>query len=449
MDRQFLECLSNLSAARLERVSEHIKQELCKRKKDTTKTDPTQFITYESQFLDETQKELLRGEVSQFSTGGRITNTWITLSDRSYGWGDTTLTPLDMSLFPCIKRTLEKLNSSVGSDQHPGLDSCLVTYYPSGQGVGYHSDFEKSLDDSAPIAVVTLGETRRVEFKTYGADLRGAADYSLLPVDGSMYTMKSGCQEVLKHRVPKGNKIKGSLGRFALSFRRVDSATTTDPVPPSPPSHQPAPPETEHRLPSLPPQEREVTVLIGTSMSKWIPSGPGFINLSTSGARLISPHPDWKGATALDMLRDLKNREPELSIGRLIVAFGTNDVRYKKGNFEAIGDALKRIVEDARSSFGIKRIFLAHLIPLRPDYRHTVANVVGYNDVVNRVAAELRCEILCWTCHFLDKSYNFNHRLFSRDGIHLNRKGYRVLSELVSWVNQIRVPFEFELERNV
>eukprot|EP00116_Pleurobrachia_bachei_P011367 sb/3471629/ len=168
-----------------------------------------------------------------------------------------------------------------------------------------------------------------------------------------------------------------------------------------------------------------------------------------SGARLISPHPDWKGATALDMLRDLKNREPELSIGRLIVAFGTNDVRYKKGNFEAIGDALKRIVEDARSSFGIKRIFLAHLIPLRPDYRHTVANVVGYNDVVNRVAAELRCEILCWTCHFLDKSYNFNHRLFSRDGIHYLSFPMAHESLNQCWVNQIRVPFEFELERNV
>ena len=63
------------------------------------------------------------------------------------------------------------------------LHSCMVTHYPGEQGVGYHTDFELSLEDGAPIVVLSLGEPRRVDFNWYSADLRGTpksnhVDYS-------------------------------------------------------------------------------------------------------------------------------------------------------------------------------------------------------------------------------------------------------------------------------
>ena len=164
--------------------------------------------------------------------------------------------------------------------------------------------------------------------------MRGAAPYSILPADGSLYVMKEGCQERYKHRVPTA---RGSGGRFALSFR-MTSKSNEAPAPPTrpQPSQTPVPlqpasplqPESVPLLPASPVQDQEVSVLLGTSLTKWIPSGPGFVNLSTSGARLVSPHPDWKGKTALEMLKEFKDREPSVGVVKVIIAFGTNDLRY-------------------------------------------------------------------------------------------------------------------------
>ena len=112
-----------------------------------------------------------------------------------------------------------------------------------------------------------------------------------------------------------------------------------------------------------------VTVLLGTSMTKRIPERPGLVNLSTSGARLVSPHKNWKGGTALEVLDKFKMSEPGVSVKNIIVAYGT--IRYAKGkhgalaNLEYLGIELRRVIESARDMFESPRIFLATLIPLR------------------------------------------------------------------------------------
>ena len=304
--------------------------------------------------------------------------------------------------------------------------------------MGYHTDFELSLEDGAPIVVLSLGEPRRVDFNWYSADLRGTPPLSIHPSEGSIYTMLSGCQEALKHRVPTAT---GCSGRFALSFRKRNVMTVPTNTPPPPPR----PPPQQNNVVVLPPppsQDQEVSVLLGTSLTKWIPSGPGFVNLSTSGARLVSPHKEWRGRTASEILEEFRRREPDIKVGKIIIAFGTNDLRYlrgKRGNppcIKHLEKSMRELIKEARNMFINVNIFLAHLIPMRPEHRFTVGNVWNFNNMINSVCYEMGCRALFWTHEFLTTSNKsnilyINNRLFCKDGIHLNRFGYSVAKKLV------------------
>jgi alkylated DNA repair dioxygenase AlkB len=444
MDRLFLQRISELSVAQLDRIVLRLSQEITSRKTKTSNSrtlDPQDFVNYEENFLNCTDVELLKGEVEQLKGQGRRKgkphNTWISNTGLVYGWDEKSLEPHDLTNYPCVAATLKRINDEHGYN----LNSCLVTYYPGEQGVGYHSDFELSLEDGAPIVVLSLGEPRKVDFNWYSADLRGTAPFSIHPSEGSIYTMKGGCQEAFKHRVPNA---RGCSGRFALSFRRMNETTVpthtevkTPPPPPPPPRLNNAP-----VLPSPPSQDQEVSVLLGTSLTKWIPSGPGFVNLSTSGARLTSPHPDWRGRTAHEILEEFRRTEPDIKVGKIIIAFGTNDLRYlrgKQGNppcMKHLESPMRALIKESRNMFKNANIFVAHLIPMRPEHRFTVGNVWNFNNIISRICFEMGCNTLFWTNEFLIRAKQsnmlyINNRLFCKDGIHLNRFGYMVAKKLV------------------
>ena len=80
-----------------------------------------------------------------------------------------------------------------------------------------HKDDEKSLDKSQPIAVVSTGAVRRVEFVDNNQESFRSNALVLEPKDCSLYVMKPGCQERLRHRVRMDRRIKEP--RISISFR--------------------------------------------------------------------------------------------------------------------------------------------------------------------------------------------------------------------------------------
>eukprot|EP00116_Pleurobrachia_bachei_P006107 sb/3466369/ len=170
MDRLFLQRISELSVAQLDRIVLRLSQEITSRKTKTSNSrtlDPQDFVNYEENFLNCTDVELLKGEVEQLKGQGRRKgkphNTWISNTGLVYGWDGKSLEPHDLTNYPCVAATLKRINDEHGYN----LNSCLVTYYPGEQGVGYHSDFELSLEDGAPIVVLSLGEPRKVDFNCF------------------------------------------------------------------------------------------------------------------------------------------------------------------------------------------------------------------------------------------------------------------------------------------
>ena len=118
--------------------------------------------------------------------------------------------------FPIVNELLDKVNLHLGSD----LNSCLVTYYPDGHsGIRLHDDFEHTLDNDQPIAVISFGAKRSIEFFHNHQSETQAPQGSFQVSEGSLYVMRAKCQEFFRHRVPQMANCNSE--RFSLSFRKM------------------------------------------------------------------------------------------------------------------------------------------------------------------------------------------------------------------------------------
>ncbi|HWX21950.1 MAG TPA: alpha-ketoglutarate-dependent dioxygenase AlkB [Candidatus Binatia bacterium] len=97
------------------------------------------------------------------------------------------------------------------------FNSCLLNLYHDGnEGVGWHSDDEKSLARNASIASLSLGAEREFRFK----HKQTQQSVSLILEHGSLLVMKDTAQAHWLHSLPKSKKSKPreSASPFARSF---------------------------------------------------------------------------------------------------------------------------------------------------------------------------------------------------------------------------------------
>jgi alkylated DNA repair dioxygenase AlkB len=96
------------------------------------------------------------------------------------------------------------------------FNSCLLNLYHDGDdGMGWHSDDEKELDASAPIASLSLGAQRKFAF-------RHKEDKTTIPVyleNASVLIMRSPTQKYWQHALLKSKKV--STSRMNLTFRKI------------------------------------------------------------------------------------------------------------------------------------------------------------------------------------------------------------------------------------
>ena len=77
-----------------------------------------------------------------------------------------------------------------------------------------------------PIAVVTVGAQRKIEFFHNYQSPSDSPVLSISPAHGSLYIMASGCQDYFRHRVPADRSCNSI--RASFSFRRVVGPTIHD-----------------------------------------------------------------------------------------------------------------------------------------------------------------------------------------------------------------------------
>ncbi|MGJ8632494.1 MAG: alpha-ketoglutarate-dependent dioxygenase AlkB family protein [Luteolibacter sp.] len=135
---------------------------------------------------------------------------WYADGGISYQYSGTKKVGLDWS--PVLLEIKERVEGVTGAS----YNSCLLNlYHHGGEGMGWHSDDEKSLEEEASIASVSFGAERKFSFKhratkeTVGMTLD----------DGSVLEMKGKTQAKWWHQLPKTKKVGDP--RINLTFRKM------------------------------------------------------------------------------------------------------------------------------------------------------------------------------------------------------------------------------------
>ena len=128
----------------------------------------------------------------------------------SYTYSGTTKEPLPWTPdLAALKSLAERLTGST-------YNSCLLNLYHHGdEGMGWHSDDERSIVRHSAIASISFGAERefRLRHKETGEKV------SVLLDSGSLLVMKDATQNHWQHCIPKSKKITSP--RINLTFRSM------------------------------------------------------------------------------------------------------------------------------------------------------------------------------------------------------------------------------------
>ncbi|MCO5230326.1 MAG: alpha-ketoglutarate-dependent dioxygenase AlkB [Chitinophagales bacterium] len=111
---------------------------------------------------------------------------------------------------------LLKLKNIVEAISKHTFNSCLLNLYHDGsEGLSYHSDNEKMLEENGAIATLSLGAERRFLFKHRMTQEK----VEILLESGSLLIMKGNTQKHWLHSIPTSKKIFSP--RISLTFRTI------------------------------------------------------------------------------------------------------------------------------------------------------------------------------------------------------------------------------------
>ena len=100
-------------------------------------------------------------------------------------------------------------------DEGVTFEVCFLNrYLNQSDHLGWHSDNSPEMDDGRPIAIVSFGVSREIQFRTIGS-----ADQveRLVLEHNSLCFMAPGMQDTHQHRIPKAGRQCGE--RVSLTFR--------------------------------------------------------------------------------------------------------------------------------------------------------------------------------------------------------------------------------------
>ena len=135
---------------------------------------------------------------------------WYGDSDYLYTYSNTTKQALAWT------KELSDLKQIVEELAETKFNSCLLNLYHNGnEGIGWHSDDEKSLGKNNTIASLSFGAERKFSFK----QKHTKQIVSLVLEHGSLLIMKDATQTNWLHSLPKSKSV--TQPRINLTFRTI------------------------------------------------------------------------------------------------------------------------------------------------------------------------------------------------------------------------------------
>ncbi len=143
-------------------------------------------------------------------TGRKVA--WYADDRLAYRYSGSTKTGLPWT--PVLQTLRTKVQSSLGAS----FNSCLLNLYENGsQGMGWHSDDERTLGKHPMIASVSIGAVRKFSFKHRVT----RETFSLSLAHGSLLVMSAETQHHWVHSLPKTKTVNAE--RINLTFRTIYS----------------------------------------------------------------------------------------------------------------------------------------------------------------------------------------------------------------------------------
>jgi alkylated DNA repair dioxygenase AlkB len=148
---------------------------------------------------------------------------WTTLLNRPYtygrGRGIRTYEPQP------DHRLIQQARQRLLDEHDHWLEGCFLNGYEHGRDwLGWHSDDDPGIDHRKPIAIITVGEGRAIQFRKIlepdgpGFNGRFADTKTLMLEPGSLCLMDAGMQFTHQHRIPKLG-LHAVKPRVSLTFR--------------------------------------------------------------------------------------------------------------------------------------------------------------------------------------------------------------------------------------
>lgn len=135
---------------------------------------------------------------------------WYATNEIPYSYSNATKNALPWNdLLTEIKSKIEALT-------HEKFNACLLNLYHDGnEGMGWHSDDEKSIVPYSTIVSVSFGATRKFAFR----NKKDKTQISVMLESGSVLLMKGATQSEWQHALMKSKKVKSP--RINLTFRQM------------------------------------------------------------------------------------------------------------------------------------------------------------------------------------------------------------------------------------
>ena len=330
----------------------------------------------------------------------------------------------DLLKYPALCKLRQLVNGH--NDVCKELDCCNVVCLSNNkQSIRLHADNEASIDQSHPIANVSFGAMRKVEFVPFGSSY----DLTVVTVQAehnSMHVMRPGTQSTLQHRVVRGNiKQPENQVRYSISFHK-SKPESTEPISDSFPQGT-ACSSSDDKTPRV-----RTTLIVGDSFAARL----DLERLSKGRKKVINIA---KGGNKIpDVIDSVMNFCDNDSSCRLIVdqvfcSAGTNDIRKcrTEGVFKFKGELFK-LTRLLKQLFPVAKIFFQSLIPLPITFENSsyiAHNILTINDLLFEVCKHERVYLLDVFGIFLLGRFR-NPRLFPLgfNDIHPNKRGLGLLA---------------------
>ena len=383
---------------------------------------PPESPEYFIQNLTEELESLGLRDKSGTPSRRKVASQWLIRSPQQ-----TNLPSEDLDKFPHISK-LRSIASKLteGSD----FNSCIVNFYADGAArTRPHADNESYMDQSCPIACVSIGQTRELGiFDNKDGHLVGKHELT----NESLFIMNPGAQSNTKHQVlPMRSGPCGE--RFSLSFRKIRYTEVKD--------EWPLVNKASARLPRpTVPTKCKTTLVLGTSIPYYLDfnklSGSSgkvkVLNLCKRGAKISHLH---------DVLDEHYRKEDASDIvDKVILSVGTNDLRNnKRSTVGHLYTPMENLVSKIKSYYPEATIYIQSLLPQRLQNAFTVSNVLGFNKLLLKLSALNKCYFLDIFSEFLGENKHINPSLYRFDGVHLSNKGLSILAR--AYISKIRGRF--------